>query len=283
MSNGPTLRVRKARSYSVVPDAVLTDERLSLSTRAVLAWLIGRPDGWEVHVWHVRQTFDLTEPRWARMRKEMTDAGYFRQWRSNDPNTGRVVWGHEVWDEPLEPPIPTKSGDGPSIPPKTMDGPPMAGRRGDVNNKSPSNKRPTIPPSVLPKLDDGGREEAGCEIEISGPATVHRALIAEVAAEAGLTPEQHQQLADELAGRLADRNLQALSIPRRWLEVTATSICKNGVTQYGQVVAAARRRRAAERAADEARRAEAEAFAAAPKRSRAEVQALISGAIKAFS
>lgn len=134
------------------------------------------------------------------------------------------------------------------------------------------------------KQRDGDRAaEEGRQVEISGRAAEHRALIASVAAEAGLTHEQHQQLADEMAGRLADTQQRPIAVPRSWLEKAAQSIAAGGVTQYGQAVATARRRRADERAAAEARRAEAEAFASAPRLSKAELDARLSGVFKRLS
>ncbi|MBK7846249.1 MAG: hypothetical protein IPJ73_02150 [Zoogloea sp.] len=49
MSND-NIVVRKRRPYSSVPDDVLEDIRLSMRARLVVAWMLGRPDGWIIRV-----------------------------------------------------------------------------------------------------------------------------------------------------------------------------------------------------------------------------------------
>ena len=51
MSSDEITLVRR-RSFSVVPDDILLDKRMSLRARLVLGWMVGRPEGW---IFSVRQ------------------------------------------------------------------------------------------------------------------------------------------------------------------------------------------------------------------------------------
>jgi len=111
-----TVKIRKRRSFSAIPDDILQDTRMRTETRLVLGWLIGRPDGWEVRVGHVQRTLGLTRPRWVKVRKELEIFGFLLQIRKRDGN-GHFVWEHIVTDAPSVPrsTIVSKSNDGQSI------------------------------------------------------------------------------------------------------------------------------------------------------------------------
>ena len=94
-----TLLVRKRRAFSAVPDDILLDHRISMPARLVLAYLVGRPENWEIHVWQVCKVFQLKESSWKRLRRELEGAGYFRQTRAQGEG-GKWQWLHEVFDEP---------------------------------------------------------------------------------------------------------------------------------------------------------------------------------------
>lgn len=118
------IRVHKRQSWSSVPDAVLEHPSLSLGARLVLAWMLGRPPGWEIRVGPMCRVLRLTDKTWPRIRDELCAAGFFRQQRLAS-SAGRVQWRQEVSDEPLYT-TPPKRGDG-AIPPKGMDGASMDG------------------------------------------------------------------------------------------------------------------------------------------------------------
>jgi len=111
-----TVKIRKRRSFSAIPDDILQDTRMRTETRLVLGWLIGRPDGWEVRVGHVQRTLGLTRPRWVKVRKELEAYGFLLQIRKRNGN-GHFVWEHIVTDTPNVPrtTIASKSNDGKSI------------------------------------------------------------------------------------------------------------------------------------------------------------------------
>ena len=108
-----SLKIQKRRSFSVVPDYVLEDRRMRPETRLVLAWLIGRPDGWEVRVRQVINVLGLSRDRWSRARREMQDCGYLKQSRHRKSD-GSFEWEHVVTDAPSEHAIAGFPGNGDS-------------------------------------------------------------------------------------------------------------------------------------------------------------------------
>jgi len=133
------IRVTKRRSFSAIPDDILEDVRMRPETRLVLGWLIGRPDGWEVRVGHVRRTLGLTERRWAKARNEMEECGYLQQIQRRDKR-GKFIWEHIVSDSPTT-----------SIPPKPRDGKTMDGKPGRITT-SPEHQEsntPLNPPAAI--------------------------------------------------------------------------------------------------------------------------------------
>lgn len=104
-----TIKVKR-RAFSVVPDDILVDDRLSYRTRILLAWMLGRSPDFELRIWYIRKVFQLSEKQWRQARREMQSAGYFQQERAHNAG-GRIVWSHFVTDTPAPPSYP-KPPDG---------------------------------------------------------------------------------------------------------------------------------------------------------------------------
>lgn len=122
--------VHRLPSFSQVPDDLLTDHSLSLATRAILAYLVGRPRGWTVYVAQIQRALGISEKLWLAARKEMLARGYFEQWRERGEG-GKWEWSNVVYDTPTAPTIPPSGRDGESIPPSGMDGAGMDAQGGD--------------------------------------------------------------------------------------------------------------------------------------------------------
>lgn len=118
------VRVEKRFAFSAVPDALLEDKRLSLSARAVLGWMLGRPPGWKISLEHLKSALGVSDKVWPRIRDELANAGYYQQDRqrgvSKRGKKGVWIWEHVITDAPLlsTPPI---GRDGESIPPFCRD------------------------------------------------------------------------------------------------------------------------------------------------------------------
>lgn len=134
---GSTVKIRKRRSFSAIPDDILEDKRMRTETRLVLGWLIGRPDGWIVCVRHVMTVLGLSEGRWKTSRREMEKYGYLQQVR-NQTREGTFAWEHSVTDMPVksEQTIGAFSTDGASTDGKAADIP-TSPYQEDLNTLSP--------------------------------------------------------------------------------------------------------------------------------------------------
>lgn len=127
------ITIQKRAAFSVVPDAVLENLGLSFSARVALAWLLGRPTGWQVRVGHLCRVLGLTGRTWPRSRKELEAAGFFRQERRRGAGN-QFVWVHVVTDAPLyvaQASIPTNREDG-SIPTVCRDAARIDAPRADI-------------------------------------------------------------------------------------------------------------------------------------------------------
>lgn len=97
---GTQATVRRKLRSSSVPDAVLEDCELSFPARIVLAWALGRQDGFEVWIWYMCRQLGLSDKSWSRVRRELITAGFFIQRREKGED-GKFIWTNEFTDEPL--------------------------------------------------------------------------------------------------------------------------------------------------------------------------------------
>lgn len=94
-----TIEIRKRGGFSHVPDAILENKLLSLDTRAVLGWLVGRPEGWTIRVEWMRARLGISEFQWKRIKNEMARRGYFTQ-EKRRAKDGKIEWVQIVSEEP---------------------------------------------------------------------------------------------------------------------------------------------------------------------------------------
>jgi hypothetical protein len=92
--------VRRRMRFSVVADQILEARSLTFTARIVLAWALGRQDGFECWVWYMCKELGLTDKTWTSARKELVNAGYFKQTRERGPG-GKFIWRNEFTDAPL--------------------------------------------------------------------------------------------------------------------------------------------------------------------------------------
>lgn len=192
------IKVRKRRTWSAIPDDILQDKALSLDARAVLGWMIGRPDGWIIRVGPMLGTLGLTKHIWSRIRGELLRAGYLFQARHADEH-GRITWLIEVTDDPSDPPwsknstmvtIGEKSGDGPAVDGRARDGKP-----GDIPTSGQHDQSQLLPATdgqpagtqgeVVVELHYppalGGKRRQSAELAITRcPAGLRQAVLDEV-------------------------------------------------------------------------------------------------------
>lgn len=119
---------------------------LSIAARLVMFYLCdlaGRP-GWTIYVAHVIRVLGITNCVWVRVRRELEAAGHYRAEKLRDPNTGRWVWRHYVYRDPITPPPPLGKAVPSRAPllskestrPKSMDGTSINGCEGDIRSNT---------------------------------------------------------------------------------------------------------------------------------------------------
>ncbi len=98
------IKLIKGRAWSPVPDDILQDTRMSLKTRAVLAWIVARPTNWDLYIRQMQRVLGMTETMWKSIRSELETAGYYRQQRVQLPD-GKIHWEKSITDV-SDPPSP---------------------------------------------------------------------------------------------------------------------------------------------------------------------------------
>ncbi|SHN36493.1 hypothetical protein [Actinacidiphila paucisporea] len=104
-------RSRHARGFTVLPNTLLQDRRLSYTARGLLADLLSRPDGWREDGRHMADTSPQGRLTVAKALRELTAAGYYRVERVRRPD-GTFVSESHVYDSPQLGPGLTRPGSG---------------------------------------------------------------------------------------------------------------------------------------------------------------------------
>jgi hypothetical protein len=88
------------RNFTIVPNAIFEDARLSAEAKGTLGYLLSRPHDWIIRLPHIGAVLKIGRDRTERIFQELVDAGYVvrgKQSRSNG------VWGPRefiVYDDP---------------------------------------------------------------------------------------------------------------------------------------------------------------------------------------
>jgi hypothetical protein len=69
-------RGKHRKNFTVLPNAMLEDRSMSIDTRGMMAYLLSRPDDWEVRHDALCRTLSVTSERLRRMIREGLEAGY---------------------------------------------------------------------------------------------------------------------------------------------------------------------------------------------------------------
>jgi hypothetical protein len=97
------IRRRYNRNFTVLPNSVLDDDRLSAEAMGVLCYLRSRPADWNVELAHLSERFKIGRDKTQRVVAELVDAGWIKRERTRDPVT-RAFNGidYVVYDEPAD-------------------------------------------------------------------------------------------------------------------------------------------------------------------------------------
>ena len=104
-------RQKRSSNYTIVPNEMLNDKRLSWKAKGMLAYLLSLPDTWEVYVAHVRTISTDGNDSTASGLNELIEFKYV--WRKPRSGNEPGGWEYYVYDEPhLENPF--RQGDSPT-------------------------------------------------------------------------------------------------------------------------------------------------------------------------
>jgi hypothetical protein len=145
-------RSRHTRGFTVLPNALLQDRRLSYTARGLLADLLSRPDGWREDGRHMADTSPQGRIAVAKALRELAAFGYYRVERVRRPD-GTFVSESHVYDSPQAGPGAVRPGSGRSA---------TADR--DAHPVKDRGKEPTLPAQrtpigAVPGTERGGRRE----------------------------------------------------------------------------------------------------------------------------
>ncbi|MFI9156558.1 hypothetical protein [Kitasatospora aureofaciens] len=106
-------RSAHARNFTVLPNGLLQDRRLSFTARGLLADLLSRPDGWREDGRHMADTSPQGHGAIRKALKELTGAGYYRVEKIRMPD-GTIRTETHAYDTPQLTVLPgvTRPGSG---------------------------------------------------------------------------------------------------------------------------------------------------------------------------
>lgn len=85
-----------ASGFTMVPNAMLEDRRLSAEARAALAWMASKPKGWRLSVADATEVLGIGRDKWQRIIREVRAVGALER-RSVRGRDGRIeAWAHRI-------------------------------------------------------------------------------------------------------------------------------------------------------------------------------------------
>ncbi len=99
------VRVKKKAGFTTVSNAAISDPNLSWEAAGLLAYLLTKPDNWEVRNSALESYRAAGRHKMNRMLAELKTAGYLRRYRSQEDD-GRFSWVSEIYEDPTENPAP---------------------------------------------------------------------------------------------------------------------------------------------------------------------------------
>lgn len=134
------VRVQKRETYTAISNAPLRDASLSWEARGVLAYLLSKPNNWQVLVGDLVNQGPASRGKVNRVLRELEECGYLLRERIHNEH-GRFVWRSTVYEES-------------TITQNTIDGKPMHGEPidGELTLRNTDSKNipesRTISPSI---------------------------------------------------------------------------------------------------------------------------------------
>ena len=194
----PNVTVRQRRGYTVLPNAAVSDRRISVEARWLLAYLASHSDTWRYHFDYIREDAGVGRDKLWRMLRELREHGYLRVGSVKGPD-GRIT--HHEWTVDVEGRLREEEG----APPEAVDNPcsdqttekPESGKSGHIRKPTSKDKKyslsdPHEKPAERPcgqPPPERSSDGSGCFAEKGqGPPRGRARSVGEVLAEDGLQP-----------------------------------------------------------------------------------------------
>jgi hypothetical protein len=111
MPEGCAMIIRnKSPRYTVIPNQLLEDERISWEAKGILTYLLSKPDTWDLSAYHLISFGYAGKEKIYRVLKELQKAGYASHSRRGD---GRVEWEIRDTAQPEKPHLENQYKDNP--------------------------------------------------------------------------------------------------------------------------------------------------------------------------
>jgi hypothetical protein len=123
------IRIKKDTDYFVASNEPFNNRVLSWEARGMLAFLLSKPDDWEVYTKNLINESGAGKHKVQRIINELKKAGYMRRYRASD-DKGRKFWVTEVYERLDMNPKRPKPDDPISRPSEN----PATGKPGDILN-----------------------------------------------------------------------------------------------------------------------------------------------------
>lgn len=92
-------RTVKEENYSIIHNDAITDSDMTWEARGMLAYLLSKPDGWEVRNDDLVKQSPSGQHKTKRIIKELEQAGYMHR-RKERADDGTFMWVTEVYERP---------------------------------------------------------------------------------------------------------------------------------------------------------------------------------------
>jgi hypothetical protein len=98
------IRHNHKRNFTVVPNAIIRDQRLSTEAKGVLIYMLSCPPRWQFYHWQIQQELGIGKQKLQRVIQELVEAGYLRRcYKQPRDNANRFAgYGYIVRDIPSE-------------------------------------------------------------------------------------------------------------------------------------------------------------------------------------
>ncbi|WP_146010190.1 hypothetical protein [Burkholderia sp. WAC0059] len=202
--SGGVIRVQHTVRWGSIPEGLLEDDRLSLDSRAVAAWIAIKPSDWQIVASVLMTRMGLGKDRWQRIARELQAAGYLTRSCRPGPH------GHWQWENLFDPTGAALHGPGGNGADPAGDAAAGADNPGDkvipVNQHHDRNTTTRVVESLQ-------------ELTFPKVSQPHKQMLLRLLSE--LPSEAAQAIVDEFSGALeavARGEHEAIRNPRAWVK-----------------------------------------------------------------